>query len=190
MAEGSGLDVPITAVTVFLDGARVVRTGPVHVKPGIHRVVVGVLPAAADPASVRLAVRGRDLALLGVEVHHGYRADPLRDETARLRSEVEGLGDDVQALDDEDAAEQARLGLLDASVDHLAVPVLAAEAYLRATGTNGDIRVPTREITPAPGEQTDLGELAWELGLEGGQTATIRYRFTVEHPAQITVAGL
>jgi hypothetical protein len=47
-----------------------------------------------------------------------------------------------------------------------------------------------RETSPNPAEQTDLGELTWELPLAGGQEATIRYRFTVEHPAQVTVTGL
>ncbi len=174
---------------------------------------------------------------------------------------------------------------LDASLDHLAVPVLAPEAYLRATATNGspllllagparvfhdgqfagqttlptvaageevelqlgvddqirierklrrravskavlggtrtvdigyettvenhrtgparislhdhipvsadaEIKVRLREASPNPAEQTDLGELTWKLELAAGQSATIRYRFTVEHPAQVQVAGL
>lgn len=112
MAEGTVLDAPVTAVTVFTDGARVRRTGTVSVQPGVRPVVIGGLPAAVDPASVRVAARGRDLALLNVEVRRRYRADPLREETARLRAEVERCRDAVQALDDEDAAEQARLGFL------------------------------------------------------------------------------
>ena len=56
--------------------------------------------------------------------------------------------------------------------------------------TDGDIRVRLRETSPAPAKQTDLGELTWELSLDGGQTATVSYRFTIEHPAQVTVAGL
>ena len=56
--------------------------------------------------------------------------------------------------------------------------------------TDGDIKVRLRETTPNPAEQNDLGELTWELSLEGGQAATIRHRFTIEHPAQVTIAGL
>jgi uncharacterized protein (TIGR02231 family) len=56
--------------------------------------------------------------------------------------------------------------------------------------TDGDIKVRLRETSPNPAEQSDLGELTWQLSLDGGQTATIRHRFTVEHPAQVTVAGL
>ena len=112
MAEGTSLDAPIVAVTVFGDGARVQRSGIVSVEPGLRPVVIGGLPASVDPASVRVAARGRDLALLNVEVHRRYRTDPLREETGRLRAEVERCRDAVQALDDEDAAEQARLDFL------------------------------------------------------------------------------
>jgi uncharacterized protein (TIGR02231 family) len=112
MAEGTSLDAPIAAVTVFRDGARVQRTGTVNVEPGLRPVVIGGLPASVDPASVRVAARGAGLALLDVEVHHRFRTDPLREETGRLRSEVERYRDLVQELDDEDQAEQARLTFL------------------------------------------------------------------------------
>src|SRR6266566_3661816 len=128
MAEGSGLEVPIAAVTVFRDGARIQRRGTVSVEPGLRPIMIGNLPASADPASVRVAARGRDLALLNVEVHRRYRTDPLREETARLRSEVDRCRDAVQALDDEDTSEQARLNFL----GHLSEA--AATALARAVG--------------------------------------------------------
>src|SRR3981081_4172773 len=112
MAEGTGLEAPITAVTVFQDGARVHRTGTVSVEPGLRPVVIGNLPAAVDPASVRIAARGRDLALLDVEVARCSRAGPRREETARLRSDVDRCRDAIQAVDDEDAAQQAGLDFL------------------------------------------------------------------------------
>jgi uncharacterized protein (TIGR02231 family) len=55
---------------------------------------------------------------------------------------------------------------------------------------DGDIKVRLREASPDPAKQDDLGELTWEISLDAGQTATIRYRFTVEHPAQVTITGL
>ena len=128
MAEGTDLDAPIVAVTVFRDGARVQRSGTVGVEPGRQMVVIRGLPASVDPASVRVAARGPDLALLNVEVHHGYRTDPLREETARLRAEVDRCRDAVQAADDEDAAVQARLEFL----GHLSGA--AASALARAVG--------------------------------------------------------
>jgi uncharacterized protein (TIGR02231 family) len=126
--EGTGLDAPITSVTVFRDGARVQRSGAVGVEPGLRTVVIGSLPAAVDPASVRVAARGPGLALLNVEVHRRYRTDPLREETARLRSEAERCRDAVQALDDEDTAVQAGLDFL----GHLSEA--AATSLARAVG--------------------------------------------------------
>ncbi|HXP20933.1 MAG TPA: mucoidy inhibitor MuiA family protein [Streptosporangiaceae bacterium] len=133
MEQRTGLDAPITAVTVFRDGARVVRTGMVDTEPGLRPVVIGDLPASADPASVRVAARGRDVALLNVEVHRGYGADPLRDEVTRLRSEAERSRDAVQELDDEDAAEQAGLGF----IGHLSEAAAGALARAVSFGRAG-----------------------------------------------------
>jgi uncharacterized protein (TIGR02231 family) len=128
MTEDTGFDAPIVAVTVFRDGARVQRSGAIDMEPGTRTVVIRDLPATVDPASVRVAARGPDLALLNVEVHHGYRTDPLREETARLRAEVDRCRDAVQAVEDEDAAVQARLEFL----GHLSGA--AASALARAVG--------------------------------------------------------
>ena len=133
MAEGAGVDAPIVAVTVFRDGARVRRRGTVSVEPGLHPVVIRDLPSSVDPASVRVAARGRDLALLNVEVHHRYRTDPLREETARLRSEADRCRDAVQALDDEDAAEQARLAFLGHLSGAAATALARAVSFGRAS---------------------------------------------------------
>jgi uncharacterized protein (TIGR02231 family) len=106
------MEAPITAVTVFTDGARVQRTGTTSVAAGRQTVEVTGLPAGLDPASVRVTARGADLALLNVEVRRGYAADPVREQVARLRADSERCRDAVQALDDEDTAEEARLKFL------------------------------------------------------------------------------
>jgi len=56
--------------------------------------------------------------------------------------------------------------------------------------TDGDIKVRARETTPAPASSDDLGELTWTLDLPPGGSSAITHRFTVEHPAQVTVTGL
>jgi len=132
MAEGSGLDVPIAAVTVFRDGARVQRNGTVGIEPGPQTVLIGGLPASTDSASVRVAARGPGLALLNVEVHRRYRTDPLREETTRLRSGVDRCRDAVQALDDEDAAEQARLDFVGQLSGAAATALARAVSFGRA----------------------------------------------------------
>ncbi len=96
---------------------------------GPGSVTIGNLPATVDTASVRVAARGHDLALLNVEVRRRVGTEPLREQAARLRAEVERWRDAVQALDDEDAAEQAGLGFL----GHLSEA--AATALARAVGS-------------------------------------------------------
>jgi uncharacterized protein (TIGR02231 family) len=110
VSEAIGVEAPITAVTVFRHGARVVRTGTLNAAAGASVVVIRGLPASADPASVRVGIRGPGVALLDIEVRHGYGADPVREEVARLRAEVDARRDDVQALDDADSAEQVAIG--------------------------------------------------------------------------------
>ncbi len=140
MADSTELRAPVTAVTIYRDGARVTRTGAVALRPGLSPVVIRNLPAVADQESVRVAVRGQDVALLEVEVTRRYGADPVRDETVRLRAEAERRRDAVQELDDEDAAEQARLGF----ARHLSEA--AATAMARAVSFGRASRDERREI--------------------------------------------
>src|SRR3984957_6455043 len=133
MAEDTGVDAPIVAVTVFRDGPRVQRRGLARVAPGLGPVVIGGLPGSVDPASVRVAVRGDGLALLDVEVHRRYRTDPLRGQAAQLRSDVDRRRDQVQELDDEDTAEQARLAFLSRLSEAAATALARAMSFGRAS---------------------------------------------------------
>ncbi len=133
MADSTELRAPVTAVTIYRDGARVTRTGAVALRPGLSPVVIRNLPAVADQESVRVAVRGQDVALLEVEVTRRYGADPVRDETVRLRAEAERRRDAVQELDDEDAAEQARLGFARHLSEAAATAMARAVSFGRAS---------------------------------------------------------
>jgi uncharacterized protein (TIGR02231 family) len=164
MTEETSLDAPIVAVTVFRDGARVQRSGTVTVEPGLRPVVVAGLPASVDPASVRVAARGPGLALLDVEVHRRYRTDPLREETARLREDVERCRDLVQELDDEDTAEQARLSFL----GHLSEA--AATALARA-------------VSFGRGDHDDLARMAGHLSADTGGALGRRREISVRRRA-------
>ena len=128
-AAGQVMDAPIASVTVFRGGARVMRAGVTRLAAGPRSIVIGNLPSSVDTASVRVAARGHDLALLNVEVHGRVGTEPLREQTAQLRAEVERWRDAVQGLDDEDAAEQAGLGFL----SHLSEA--AATSLARAVGS-------------------------------------------------------
>jgi uncharacterized protein (TIGR02231 family) len=143
------LDAPITAVTVFTDGARVTRAGQAQVPPGVAAVVVATLPESADPSSVRVAVRGHDLGLLNVEVQRKINIEPLRAPVAQLRADVARWRDAVRELEDEDTAEQAGLGFLghlsEAAATALARAVSAGRAgYDELSGMAGHLSASTR----------------------------------------------
>ncbi|HET9894453.1 MAG TPA: DUF4139 domain-containing protein [Streptosporangiaceae bacterium] len=130
-AHQSGIEAPITAVTVFRDGARVVRSGSVTAGAGLSKIMIGSLPASADPASVRVAVRGQHVALLDIEVDRRYSAEPRRDEVARLRAQAEARRDEVQALDDADAAGEAAIDFTGHLSEAAAVALARAVSFGR-----------------------------------------------------------
>ena len=144
----AGMETTITGVTVFTDGARVQRTGAAELESGRQTVVISGLPAALDQASVRVTARGTDLALLNVETRNAYTANPLREETTRLRADVERCRDAVQALDDEDTAERARLDFLGHLSGAAATALARAVSFGRAghdelTGMAGHLSADT-----------------------------------------------
>jgi uncharacterized protein (TIGR02231 family) len=141
-----GLEAPIVGVTVFRDGARVTRAGKMDVPAGLGRVEVGALPASADQSSVRVAVRGAGVALLEVEVNRRFRTDPIREDTTRLRADLERLRDAVKELEDEDAAQEAGLSFL----SHLSEA--AAASLARAVGAG---RADYAELSRMAGHLTE-----------------------------------
>ncbi len=53
-----------------------------------------------------------------------------------------------------------------------------------------DIKVKLESVEPQPDEKSELNILTWKLLLEEGQESELRFDFTVEHPAEMRVAGL
>jgi len=132
MANDAVLAAPIAGVTVFRDGARITRSGEAAIPAGLSPVVLAHLPVSADPESVRVGVRGNDVALLEVEANLRHGVDPVRAETARLREEAERCRDAVKALEDQDTSEQARLGFAEHLSEAAAVAMARAVSFGRA----------------------------------------------------------
>jgi uncharacterized protein (TIGR02231 family) len=122
------LDAPIVEVTVFQDGARVVRRGTVDLEAGMRTVVLDRLPVTLDGSSARVVARGTGIALRDVEVSRSFESDPAHGDTQRLRDELEEARSRLQAILDEDAAERARLRFLKQ------LSGAAATAFARAVG--------------------------------------------------------
>jgi uncharacterized protein (TIGR02231 family) len=167
------LAVPALAAEAYLR-ATVTNTSPLLLLPGPARVFHG--PQFVGETSLPTVAAGEEFELqLGVD-------DQIRVErTLRRRSTGKAVIGGTRTIDIgyEITVENHRAGTTKVSV-HDRIPV----------SSDAEIRVRLRETNPGPAKQTDLGELTWELALDGGQEATVRYRFTVEHPAQVTVSGL
>ncbi|HEX9063951.1 MAG TPA: DUF4139 domain-containing protein, partial [Streptosporangiaceae bacterium] len=74
--------------------------------------------------------------------------------------------------------------------NHRAGPALVTVHDHIPVAADGDIKVRLREASPAPDEQTDLGELIWTVALDPGRSVLIKHRFTLEHPAGADLDGL
>ena len=103
---------PIVAVTAFRDGARVIRAGSLPAPAGTGTVTIGTLPTSADPASVRVTARSGSASLVEVEVRRSHRVESFVDEVRRLQAEVDERRVCMQAIEDDDSAESARLAFL------------------------------------------------------------------------------
>jgi uncharacterized protein (TIGR02231 family) len=167
------LTVPVLAAEAYLR-ATAVNTSSLLLLPGRARVFHGT--QFTGETTLETVAAGEELELqLGVD-------DQIRVERQlRRRSTSKAVLGGTRTIDIgyEITVENHRRGRTRVSVKDR-IPVSA----------DGDIKVRLREASPAPAGQTDLGELRWELPLDAGQAAAIRYRFTVEHPAQVTVTGL
>jgi uncharacterized protein (TIGR02231 family) len=113
MAE---LSSTITAVTVYPDRARVVRSGAITLEPGLHRLELPELPLCLDPASVRAAARGTAQArVLGIDAQRRFYAETPTERVRQLEGQIETLGDELRAVEAQAALlkqEQSALGEL------------------------------------------------------------------------------
>jgi len=120
------IDTKVTAVTIFPDRARVTRSGRVSLAAGLHSLLVGQLPLALLPDSLRASGKGTARAkLLGVasRLEHYYET-PAQ---AALQLEQQ-----IQAVSDADADQAARA--LVAEKEQQSLEALAAESEMFARG--------------------------------------------------------
>jgi uncharacterized protein (TIGR02231 family) len=91
----------VARVTVYRQGALVVREARVSLPPGSHRILLKELPAVADPDSVRVGGRGAPgITLGGVELRREYRETTTTPEYRALQKEIDDLNRQVALLDD------------------------------------------------------------------------------------------
>ncbi len=121
----SELRTTITAVVIYPDRARVTRSGAATLEVGVQRLEVHELPPTLDPASVRASARGTARArLLGVDVQRAFYSETPTERVRDLEGQLEALQDEMAALD-------ARLTLLKEERESLRGLARASEAYAR-----------------------------------------------------------
>ena len=107
------VETTVTSVVVYPDRARVTCVGRAELAEGTHQIVVGELPLAMEPDSVRAAGSGTArvrLRSVDVQRRH-YAAAPAANVTA-LEEQINKLQMDLQELVDRQAVKQASIGHL------------------------------------------------------------------------------
>lgn len=100
-------------VTVFPNGARVVREGTLELTEGVHEVVFPDLPASVIESSLRLSVEGpKGTKLYGVSFKKEYTSDVVDARTRRLNDRIQVLQDQKTDLSDQIESRQTEIAML------------------------------------------------------------------------------
>ncbi|MCP3136456.1 mucoidy inhibitor MuiA family protein [Pyxidicoccus xibeiensis] len=102
-------DAPITAVTVYSDRARVVRTATLTLS-GTQRVELPRLPDLVDPESIRVEAQGAEVS--SVDVRPASAPPFPRQEATKLLATLDGLDDTIARVEAERAALALQLAAL------------------------------------------------------------------------------
>ncbi len=107
------VETTITTVVVYPDRARVTCRGQAELPAGLHQLIIGELPLALEPESVRAGGAGTArVRLRGVDVQRRHYAQTPAANVIALEEQIERLQDQLQALVDRQSVKQA-------SIDHL-----------------------------------------------------------------------
>lgn len=100
-------------VTVFPDGARVVRQGSLELKAGARHVVFPGLPASLIESSLRLTVEGpHGTKLFGVGLRKEFTGEIAEERTRVLKDRVQALQDQKNDLTDRIEARRTEIEIL------------------------------------------------------------------------------
>jgi uncharacterized protein (TIGR02231 family) len=87
----------ITAVTVFMDRALIVRTATLSLPTGEHTLTFDNLPESVDSKSVQVSGIG-NATLMGVKFQKHFFANNTNEETRTLETKLRQLNDEIHAL--------------------------------------------------------------------------------------------
>jgi len=91
----------VSEVTVYRQAALVTREARLTLPPGSHRVLLGVLPALADPDSVRVSGSGpAGMEIGGVEVLREFRPPAPPPDHSAIDREIDDLNRQMSLVND------------------------------------------------------------------------------------------
>lgn len=94
------LETAITAATVYLDRARITRSGTQLLEPGQHRLEVTGLPLRLNIDSLRASARGTARArLLGVQAQRVFYTEAPVEQVRDLEAQMETIQDEMRESD-------------------------------------------------------------------------------------------
>jgi uncharacterized protein (TIGR02231 family) len=166
------LTVPVLAAEAYLRAT--VSNGPLLLLPGQARIFHG--PQFAGETRLDSVAPGEEF-----EVQLGVDDQIKVERQLRRRTTSKAVLGSTRTID---------IGYEITVANHRDRPAVVSVRDHLPVSTDGDIKVKPREVSPAPAATDELGELSWTVTLAAGESAAVRHRFTVEHPAQVTVAGL
>jgi len=120
------IETRITEVIVFPDRARLVRRGRVYLEPGTHRLEVPDLSNRLGPDSARVSAYGTAQArLLAMQLQQAFFVETPAEQVRQLEAQVEAVQDEISAFN-------ARLALNEQSLAHLDSLAGHTKVYARA----------------------------------------------------------
>ena len=123
---------PVTAVTLYPEGASIIRTARLDLPAGAHQLVIPGLPADTDPASLRVAAEGATIGAVSLQTGRALPDGAPESQAIKdARAEVERL---ERVLRDRDAAVAAIRAEVAASEDLLSFLRTLASSDNSTTG--------------------------------------------------------
>ena len=120
-AETYPVEAPVTAATVFPDGATVTRSLDFAVPAGRHTLLIADVPRGFDPNSLRASGEGSGaFSILSVERREGdpaAAAAVAQGEAEKIRTAVERLEDQVAAARATIAAAENQIAFVEATIE-------------------------------------------------------------------------
>jgi uncharacterized protein (TIGR02231 family) len=162
------IEAPIAEVTVYTDRARVTRRGSVHLASGEHTLTLDGLPTTIQDDSVRVSGRGANARILGMDLSREYVTVAPETDLAELKSRLEALQDEDNALSDDDAVENVRLEQLKLLRDNsaLALPRGIAHGKTNLEETSGFVQYLSGQTALALARRREIGQKRRDLARE------------------------